>query len=100
MFDLEGQLAALDAPGAEGPREPEPRAPMGAAEGGGRGGGVTRDGHVEVGDGASEQRVAHPAPDGPGAIAEGRERGHQRVERRRHPRGTRGTRGPTAQVTS
>ncbi len=66
----------------------------------GRGGGVTCDGHVEVGHRAPQQRVADAAAHRPGPLAEGREWGGQRVECLRHPRGTRGTRGPIAQVTS
>ena len=104
--DGERQPAALDAPGAEGPRQAEARRPRGPGQRGRRGGGVAVDGDVEVGDAPAEQRVADPSPDRPGPRPEGPQRLHQGAQRalgRRggaHPSWTRGMRAPIAHVTS
>ncbi len=100
--DRAGQAPPLHAPGAEVAREPEAGGAGVPGHRRGRGGGVAVDGDVDVGARrASGQGVAHRPSDDPGTTAQGRQRpgeGLQTVGA--HPTCTRGTRGPTAQVTS
>ena len=71
------QVAALHPPRAEPARQQEADGAVSPGEPGGGGRGVALHRHVEVGHGTAEERVAHPAPHGPGAPVEGPERGEQ-----------------------
>ena len=100
--DLEGERPALDPPRAERARQPEARGAVRSREGAGGRGGVAAHRDVEVvGRRPARERVADAAAHHPRIAGQRRERCAEGVESgRAHPSWTRGTRGPTAQVTS